>query len=272
VAQRTVMAKPPTAGQMIELVKQRLNWFCGSKNLRSNDYPDLYPFEENQIKRIAIEKAGVRSLLEECAKKFDSPVDDKENRRKEFLGIYDKLIQQIDIPIDDDDKFAAIIVCNMKMIPGGGTANVVITQVDYFNSSSHDINLTISGYDSLQNKQVKIRVRICETSKPQTFNAVMKKLLKYENDNITRSCLVRSADIPKSWKASQKLKEQLETQHGGKTVKLKEDEITSLIAIKAIYDEAENYSFTKDEVTEFVKELRLAADNPLICAILSAPI
>jgi hypothetical protein len=83
---------------------------------------------------------------------------------------------------------------------------------------------------------------------------------------------VRSTPVPKSWKVGQQLKEQLERDQDGEVVELKKDEIKPLIAIKTIYDEAANYGFSNEEVTNFVKELRLAADNPLICEILSAPV
>jgi hypothetical protein len=143
--------------------------------------------------------------------------------------------------------------------------------VNYFDTPSHDLHFTISGYDSLQNKQVKIGVRVCETPTAQTFNAVMKRLLNDRTHSITRGCLVRSTPVPKSWKVGQQLKDQLERE-GGEVVELKKDEIKSLIAIKTIYDEAANYGFSNEEVTNFVKELMLAADNSLICEILSAPV
>ncbi len=38
------------------------------------------------------------------------------------------------------------------------------------------------------------------------------------------------------------------------------------------YEQSEDYGFTKEEVIQLVKELRLAADNLLICEILSAPV
>lgn len=63
VGQRSVIAKPPSAEQMIELVKLRLDWFYEKSNLNSHDYPDLYPFEENKIKSVANQAAGARSAI-----------------------------------------------------------------------------------------------------------------------------------------------------------------------------------------------------------------
>jgi hypothetical protein len=211
-----------------------------------------------------------------CVDKFDSIVIDgkkseEKTKQEQFLDNFNELLNRVSIPQKDDDKLAAIIACAMQMIPDGGTENVVITKVNYFDTPSHDLHFTISGYDSLQNKQVNIGVRVCETPTARTFNAVMKRLLNYATRSITRGCLVRSTPVPKSWKVGQQLKDQLERVQGGEVVELKKDEIKSLIAIKTIYDEAANYGFSNEEVTNFVKELRIAAENPLICEILSAP-
>jgi hypothetical protein len=272
VGQWSVTTKPPTAEQMLELVKLRLAWFHKEKNLNPDDYPPLYPFDENEIKGIASKAAGVRSLMNWCVDRFESDAPPPANPKKKFMDVYNELLSHVSVPQYDDDKLAAIIACAMNMVPDGGTANVVITQVNTFNAPSHDLHFTISGYDSLKNKQVKIGVRVCETTTARTFNAVMKRLLNYETHSITRGCLVRSTPVPKSWRVGQQLRAQLEKTQDGEVVELKKDEIKPLIAIKTIYDEAANYGFSNDQVAGFVKELRLAADNPLICEILSAPV
>jgi len=271
VDQWSVTANPPDFEQMKVLVQQRLDWFYQHKNLNSQDYPFLYPFKESQIRKIASERAGVRSLLEECAKKFDYPVDDRENRKKEFQSIYNELLQKIDIPMDDDDKLAAIIVCNMKMIPGGGTASVSSIQVETIDVASHDLHFTVCGYDFAHREKVKIGVRICETTNGQTFNAVMKRLLDDTKHNITRGCLVRSTDVPRNWKKGKELKEQLKNQRG-KVVKLNQDDIKPLAVLKIFYEEAEKHGFEKEEVINFVQELGWAAENQLICEIIRAPL
>ena len=160
----------------------------------------------------------------------------------------------------------------MNMIPGGGTANVVIQEVKTIADATHDLHFIISGYDCLHNNPVKIGVRICETTNGNTFNAVIKRLLDYDKYGITRGCLVRSTDVPRSWKTGYQLKEKLEKEKGGEVVVLKKNEIKPLAAIHTIYEQAKDYGFSQEEVTELVKELRLAADNLLICEILSPPV
>lgn len=287
VGQWSVTAKPPVAEQMIELVKLRLNWFYTNSKLNSSDYPELYPFEESQIRTIASVAAGARSLMQWCAEKFEqieieggkgksspptSLINDDNDKQKEFLAKYNELLNKACIPIKDDDQLAAIIACTMKMIPDGGSANVVITKVDVIHNSSHDLHLAISGYDYIDKREIKIGVRVCETTNGHSFNAVMKRLLNYNQYNITRGCLIRSTPIPRNWKVGNQLKEELEKQKKGEVVVLKKDEIKSLTAIQRIYEQALDYGFSQGEVIQIVKSLRLAADNPLICEILSAPV
>lgn len=291
VGQRSVNAKPPTAEQMIELVKIRLNWFYKNNNLNYHDYPDLYPFEENKIRNIASEAAGARSLMTWCGEEFEevssppkeggnNPVDRSipplveltEKKEKKFLDTYQELLKRIRIPMKDDDQLAAIISCAMKMIPDGGTENVVITQVVAVANTLHDLHFTVSGYDSLNKRNIKIGIRVCETPNGNTFNAVIKRLLEYRKYEITRGCLIRSTPVPLNWRVGKQLEQQLVTQQGGEVVILKKEQIKPLVALHKIYEEANNYGFEKEEVTNFVKALRLAADNLLISEILSAPV
>ncbi|TAE59028.1 MAG: hypothetical protein EAZ87_11160 [Nostocales cyanobacterium] len=288
VGQRSVKAKPPNTEQTIELVKLRLDWFYKENNLNPQDYPYLYPFNESKIKQIASESASVRSLMTWCVEEFKKvvisppppgksidpppPPDPLEQQKKKFLDKYQELLKRIRITMKDDDRLAAIINCTMNMIPGGGTANVVIQEVKKIADANHDLHFIISGYDCLNQTPVKIGVRICETTNGNTFNAVIRRLLDYDKYGITRGCLVRSTDVPRSWKTGCQLKEKLEKEKGGEVVVLKKNEIKPLVAIHTIYEQAEDYGFTKEEVTELVKELRIAADNLLIYEILSAPV
>ncbi|OBQ36098.1 MAG: hypothetical protein AN487_13870, partial [Anabaena sp. CRKS33] len=176
------------------------------------------------------------------------------------------------IPMKDDDQLAAIILSAMTMIPNGGTENVVIQEVKKVSDATHDLHFIISGYDCLNICEVKIGVRICETTNGKTFNAVMTRLVNYDKYGLTRGCLIRSSDVPRSWKIGYALKEKLEKEQGGEVVVLKKNDIKPLVAIQKIYEQSEDYGFTKEEVKQFVKDLGLAADNLLICEILSAPV
>jgi hypothetical protein len=275
VGRRVLEAKPPTADQMIELVQMRLNWFYENKNLNPNDYPLLYPIEESQVKAIAKARTGVRALLDKCAEVFEEVevINSRERLKKKVLNTYNDLLNKISPPTGEDEKIAAIITCAMRMVPKSGMANVVIDEIkDIGSSSTHDLHLIASGYDSAQQKKVNIGVRICETKNAQRFTAVMKRLLKYETYELTRGCLVRSTTVPLSWRVGQQLKQKLIDEQGGEVAVLEKDAIKSLAALERIYEQSADYGFDKDELVSLVQELNLVADNPLIHEILSAPI
>lgn len=281
VGERSVMAKPPTDEQMIEIVQSRLNLFYQKHNLQVQDYPDLYPLESSKIRNIARDGAGVRSVLQECAKIFDSVEVDSQslitnegdNIQKKFMDIYRDILERVNDTMKDDyhladDNLAAIIAQNIRMLPAGGTAFVVVDRVEDVNGSSHDIQFTISGYDQFREKQVKIGVKVCQLENGNKFNPVMKRLLDYEKYQINRSCLVRHHEVPKTWKKSKQLEQEMVAEKGGKVVIWKQEEILPLVALKRIYDEAEEYGFAKEEVSNLVKELKLQVDNQLIHQIL----
>lgn len=280
VCQRTVSAKPPTADQMVGLVKLRLAWFYKQNDLNQDDYPGLYPFDESELRKVAGEAAAARHLFKEwCAKRFAEVEIDKPNvkilinKKQELLDIYNELLGKDDDSLGKEDELASVITSTIRMLPDGAIEGVMIEQIEKINASSiHDLHLIISGYHPGQERKVRIGVRVCETTTGLTFNAVMKRLLNYKKHKLTRGCLVRSTPIPLNWRKGKELEQQLKDEQNGEVVVLKKDEIKSLSAIEKIYQQSEDYGFKQDELVALVKELKLVAENPLIREILSAPI
>jgi len=154
------------------------------------------------------------------------------------------------------------------MLKGETIENISISEISTFNASSHDLHFSISTFDSQSQKDVKIGIRVCETTNGLSFNAVMKRLLDYEKYGINRGCLIRSTPIPKSWRRGKELETQLKHQ-GGEVVVLKKEEIKPLIAIYKIYQQSEDYGFQKNELIQLIKEMEIVKQNPLIREILS---
>jgi hypothetical protein len=265
VGERSIMANAPTAEQMIEIVKLRLAWFYREKNLNLADYPDLYPFQENQIREVARQSAGVRSLLEYCEKQFDREAKPPEHN---LLNTYNDLLNKVSIP-HSDDEIAGILKDVMSMVKGETLDNLSIREIEAFDSSSHNLHLSICTSDSLVQKDIRIGIRVCETTNGLSFNAVMKRLLNYEKYGINRGCLIRSTPIPKNWKKGKELETQLKDIQGGEVVVLKKEEIKPLIAIHKIHKESEDYGFQKSDLIKLIKEMKLVINNPLIREILS---
>ncbi|MBW4541189.1 MAG: hypothetical protein KME43_18935 [Myxacorys chilensis ATA2-1-KO14] len=289
VGQWAVSTKPPTADQIVELVKLRLDWFYNQNQLNSTDYPYLYPFEESELRKVASEAAGARAFFRNwCAKRFEEhqqpfpgnpptspapPSDPDEKAKTELLNLYNELLTKVQVSKKekDDDGLAAILTCAMRMVPNRGTANVVITQVEEIRASNHDLHLVVSGYDSLHQKKVRIGIRACETTNGISFNAVMKRLLDYKKYKLTRGCLVRSTPIPLNWRKGKELETQLVNRQGGEVVVLNYSDLKPLVVLERIYKQAEDYGFKQEQLIALIQELGLVTDNPLICEILSAP-
>lgn len=281
VCQWIVNAKPPTADQMVELVKLRLAWFYQKSHLNQEDYPSLYPFDESELRKVASEAATTRQLFKEwCAKRFaEVEIGNQtgkaaaKTKKQELLDIYNELLEKENDCLGKEDELASVITSTIEMLPDRAVEGVKIKKVEKINApSSHDLHLIISGYDLDHKKEIRIGVRVCETTKGITFNAVMKRLLNYRQHKLTRGCLVRSTPIPLNWRKGKELEQQLRDQQNGEVVVLKKDEIKPLAAIEKIYQQSEDYGFNQDELVALVKELELVAENPLIREILSAPV
>ncbi|MGB3236836.1 MAG: hypothetical protein WBB29_00980, partial [Geitlerinemataceae cyanobacterium] len=254
VGERSITALAPTAEQMIEIVKLRLAWFYREKNLNPADYPDLYPFKENQIIDVARQSAGVRSLLEYCEKQFDREAQPPENS---LLNTFNDLLNKVSTP-HSDDEIAEILKSVIKIAHGDTIENFDIGNID---SLSRDIHLKIIASEAQSKREVKIGIRVCESTHPNSFNSAIKKILNYDKLGIEKGCLIRSTPIPKSWKKGQELKNKLESQHG-EVVVLKKEEIKPLIAIHKIYQQSEDYGFKKNDLIQLIKEMKLVISNP----------
>lgn len=108
----------------------------------------------------------------------------------------------------------------------------------------------------------------------------MNKLIDYEKFNLTRGCLVRTNVINQAAKvARDRLKILLDKKKGGKWVALRSEDIQTLIAISWVYWGSENYGITQEkdildfqeQVLDFIKQKKIAINNPLIREIISPP-
>jgi hypothetical protein len=272
VGEWQVSAKPPTADQMIALVRLRLKCFYDRNSLEMEKYPDLYPFNIDELRKVAAQGVGTRALFKGwCALKFQEDVPLKLDNETLFMDTFNEVKGKISTYKDaSDDDIAAIIYCSLKRVINETSGNVIIKEVEQIIGAARDLNIVISGYDSLQKKSVRIGVRVCETTQAATFTAAMKQLVDYEKHGLTRGCLVRSRALPPGWKKGRQLESQLK-QQGGEVVSMKECDLKSIAALERIYGQSQDYGFQPEIVDEIARSLRLAADNVLIDEILSAP-
>ncbi|MEM7716673.1 MAG: hypothetical protein AAF349_24460, partial [Cyanobacteria bacterium P01_A01_bin.68] len=117
---------------------------------------------------------------------------------------------------------------------------------------------------------VKIGVDVIQISGGHAIQAALRRLINYKEFDITRGCLVRSKNINSgAIKANEYLKTLL-TEQGGEWVKLQSQDIKPLLAIWSVYS-CESYELTKEQIFDFIKEEKIAINNPLVREILSDP-
>lgn len=286
VGQRSANTKPPTVEQMCELVKLRLLWFYQHNKLDASLYPSLFPLQEDKLKNLAREAVGTRTLFKECAKLFaeyqipDSPdpivpPPPDRSKQQEFFELYQDLLSKVRISKNqkNDDALAEVIACGLQMVPPRAIENVKVSDVEFIDSNSpHDVHFVICGYDSSLQQNVRIGVRVSDTTTPATLKAVMTRLLDYKRYDLTRGCLVRLTPIPRNLKRGKELEAELVNSKSGEVVVIDDmNAVRSLIALERIYQQAEDYGFTQEELIQFAQNLELVADNPIISEILSAP-
>jgi Cdc6-like AAA superfamily ATPase len=270
VSERRISLNPPSASEMYELVRQRLDWFFKKADLDLNveNLSPYYPFQESEIVTLVTNlekgKGNLRDLVNKCADLFEQaggkpPKTDLEL----FLESYEQNLLSIseNKPQKNDDEIAEILrfcLTHLHEESGGVKASRIDT--------GKDIHMIICGYDSSHNKDVRIGVRVCNTGASATFNAVMSRILDYSKNNLTRGCLVRSEPIRGSWNKGIKLRDELLVKQG-EVVVLKENELIPLIAIYQIFQQNQE----KDKILGLIKDSRIIVENPLIQEILSAP-
>ena len=236
----------------------------------------LYPFNENQLRELGKEKPTVRDVLKWCAENF-VPVDVKEKKHpvQPYFDAELENLQDVDIldESNNDDIAYALRLAFATLAQDKQTLEgITVNGVEDIEASSADkgyIHFRVVGKEN--NKVVKIGVSVLQQSGGRYQGAALKRLTNYKKFDITRGCLVRSNKINSGAGAAQNLVKQLLEEQGGEWVKLQEQDIKPLLAILFVYDNCESNELSEEEILDFIKQNKLAIDNPLVREILSDP-
>ena len=121
-------------------------------------------------------------------------------------------------------------------------------------------------------KDVKIGLAVLQDSGGLFVQATLKRLIRYNDFDLTRACLVRSKQVNRgAAKAQQYLSQLLSPEFGGKWVLLKTEDIKPLLAVYFIMKSREDDELSEQQIIDFVRQKRIASDNYLIRQILSNP-
>ncbi|BAY84945.1 hypothetical protein NIES267_44430 [Calothrix parasitica NIES-267] len=251
---------------IVAIVSQWLKVFY-EENQVTPSHP-VYPFNETKLREFGRSKPTVRSILKWCAENFgNSPIINPVEEC--YQNELENIESSIDELMEDNNAISNSLRFAFSSLVGETLEEVKIEAIQDIEAKSADkgyLDFKIIGNDST----VKIGVDVIQQSSGAYIGAALKRLIKYEEFDITRGCLVRSKKInPKASVPNECLKILLHEQ-GGEWVMLQSQDIKPLLAIWSVYS-CESYELTKEQIFDFIKEEQIAINNPLVREILSEP-
>lgn len=278
---------PLNGDLFVDLVKLWLNEFYQKQNLVPPD--PLYPFQESDLVNYGKNKPTVREALKWCAKNFktsDKPPlpSDPVERFQLALQAVRSSNQVKTLDTLEDSEASQTIGAALKFsfqtligetftgqTPSGQPLNnvqiIAVEEITPKSKNSGWINFKLVGEENGQ--RFKLGVAVLEHTHGLSVGAGMQRLIDYQTFDLTRGCLVRSAEkkILKNWHSSGYLETLL--QNGGEWADLKPQEIKPLLEFYFVNEQRENYGLSEQEAIEFSKPEII--QNPLLLEILSSP-
>ncbi|NJM27155.1 MAG: hypothetical protein HC856_00730 [Pseudanabaena sp. RU_4_16] len=264
----------------VVLVSKWLGDFYASQELIPPN--PLYPFDESEIREIGKGKPTAREILKWCSENWKVtetsggkilPVDPvKAAFKNEFQSVEDSIDEYMENnTVVSDSLWLAFKALTEENIEGVKVTDVTRIDSDDSVKSSDKGYLHFRIIAEENGKVVKIGVAAILQANGKFIGAALKRLIDYNKFGFTRGCLVRSHKINKGSAIPQECVRKLLKEQGGEWVTLLKEHIKPLIAISFVLNKAENYDLTEEQVYDFIKETRLAVNNPLVREILSDP-
>ncbi|MFB8794296.1 MAG: AAA family ATPase [Microcoleus sp.] len=263
---------------IVQLVSLWMKEFYQSSNLIPHS--PIYPFEENQLRDLGRNSdSSARRVLTWCLENFKTLDTPNPPPPKDLVEIeYNKALISVENSLttllDEKITLADALWLSFSTIIGQTLENVKIISLEKIRCSasekSYGLDFKIIGEEN--GNPIKIGVMVLQIPSGMGVQAGLKRLIDYKKFNITRGCLVRSKEInPGATKAQGYLSDLLSPKLGGEWVKLTNDNIKALLAIRSLYCSRENYDFTEAALFDFIARKKLVVDNYVICEILSDP-
>jgi hypothetical protein len=271
VSQNIIDLKPLNSDDVVSLVKRRLVDFYYKHNITPPN--EVYPFEESILRDKGKQKASARDILQWCQKNWIKiPLVIPTNLVR---SAYEKELNTIDSSefIDDKGKIARALGFCLESFVGRTIDGVTINAINY-NITPKAANANYIDFRIIcteNSKDTKIGVAVIQYSAGKGIQAGLNRLVNYEKFDLTRGCFIRSKDIPPTAQAAHKLVKQLLNELGGEWPPVKIEDLKPLIAIRSVFDAREDYDVTEEMIYEFMEEIALAKNNPLLLDILSDP-
>ncbi|UKO96952.1 hypothetical protein [Nostoc sp. UHCC 0870] len=271
IAQKSIELTYLKSDDVIVLVSQWLKDFYEQRGVTPPN--SLYPFEEEKLRELGKERPMVRKVLQWCAENWSlTPLPPKDP----VESAYSKELVYLESNIQDDfqnkNKLSKALQFSFSTLVGQNIEKVYIKDITEVKARSVDqgyIDFKIIGDEN--GSVVKIGVAVLEGVSGRFLQAGLKRLIEYQDFDLTRGCLVRAKKVGSGTKAKQYLDELLSSKLGGEWVLLKREEIKPLLAIYSVFDARNDYQVTEEQINHFLSRTRIVIDNNLIHEILSDP-
>ncbi|MBW4601275.1 MAG: hypothetical protein KME29_17295 [Calothrix sp. FI2-JRJ7] len=270
IGQQVIDLKHLNSDDVVALVSKWLEEFYKEKGV-TPPHP-VYPFDEIKLRALGKERPIVRKVLQWCGENFNlipakNPVE----------AIYEEQLTFLNTTIQDYIENNATLAQALRLgfcaVKGEIVEKVKVEDVVDIQAKSSDrgyINFKIVGQEN--GKEVKIGVAVLQDSGGMIVQATLKRLIRYEDFDLTRGCLLRSKEISKgAARAQQYLSHLLSPALGGEWVLLKSEDIKPLLAAHLVMKAREDYELSEEQVIDYIRQKGIAANNYLIREILSDP-
>ncbi|MDD1428659.1 hypothetical protein MEO94_30305 [Dolichospermum sp. ST_sed9] len=277
--------------EIVALVKTWLQEFY-QENQHTPPHP-LYPFNENKLSELGKGRPTIRAVLKWCAENFNNnppvtqpPVTPPPTSKTQVEIYFEKELadvnESIDELLEDEVTISNALRLSFYTLIGETLGDVIIEALEEVEPKAANggfMDFKIIGKVIGKRNKLKIGVDVVQKD-GVAIGAALKKLNNYETFNLTRGCLVRTNVIsPNATVAREQLGILLNKKKGGKWVALQSQDIQPLIAISWVYWGCEDYGITEEkeildfqnQVLDFIKEKKIAMNNPLIREIISPP-
>ena len=274
IGERVLDLKNLNSDDVVNLVSNWLKDFYDQKGLTPHE--SVYPFNEDELRKLGIEKPIVRRVLQWCYenwKKILPPLPPDPLHQVEIA--FNEQLAALDSKLDDywEDSvlIADALYLNFLALEGESIGEVKVERIEKIEAKGSNkgyLHFKIVGKDN--GTSIKIAVVVLQESGAKYVTAALSRLVDYKKFDMTRGCVVRSKAVKPGTKGEEYL-DQLLSKQGGEWVLLKTEDLKPLLAILFVYGACQDYEIEEVQVLEFIKQKKIAQSNYLICEILSDP-
>ena len=233
----------------------------------------VYPFDTIQLQALMRENLSLTEIIEWCEANF-KPVEVDPLERVEEA--FDRAVaNDWSAAFEDDIAIAAALSFTLQALVGQTVAGVEIEAVSdrvtprRFNRNYIDFKIL----GRQHHRPAAIGVAAIGSDRPQTVGAALKRLIQCDRLGLTRACLIRaySKPIPSHWQANRDLKVWLDRDRGN-WLDVTPEAIVPLLALHSLAVHRETHQLERAQITDFARQHRAIAENPLIAQILRSPV